>query len=309
MSELDLIRWLQQRLGKSYGPLIHVGLGDDAAVLRCPDDRDFVITTDMILEGSCFLIEHGLRRIGRKALAINLSDLAAMAAEPVAAVVSLAIPRSMSLSQVQEIYEGMIQLAQEFGVALVGGDTNTWTGPLAVNVTLVGAIERHRAVLRQGAQPGDWLFVTGPLGGSILGKHLNFTPRVREARRLLNLVTIHAMIDISDGLARDLHHLCEASRCGAILDSTKIPVSAAAYQLQDGRSPLEHALSDGEDFELLLAVAQPDGQHLLEQQPLQDLGTTLYHIGECIAQGVYIRTATGELQGLPPLGYLHQLAN
>ncbi|MCS7015937.1 MAG: thiamine-phosphate kinase [Gemmatales bacterium] len=309
MSEVDLIRWLQERVGPTSRSPVSVGIGDDAALLGWIADRELVLATDMILEGSCFLLEHGLGRIGRKALAINLSDLAAMAAEPLAALVSLALPRSFSLSMVQEIYEGLLGLAEEFGVALVGGDTNTWNGPLAVNVSVVGLSKPGTAVLRRGAQPGDWLLVTGPLGGSILGKHLNFTPRVREARRLVELVQLHAMIDISDGLARDLHRLCEASRCGAVLYVEQIPISSEAYQLSDHREPLEHALSDGEDFELLFAVAPEDGQRLLQQQPLRDLNVTLYHIGECIERGVYLRRAKGELQDLPPLGYLHSFAD
>lgn len=304
MSELDLIRWLRERLGATCPP-VSVGIGDDAAILQWQADRNLVITSDMMLEGSCFLLEHGLRRIGRKALAINLSDLAAMAAEPVAAVVSLALPRSISLAAVQQLYDGMLELAEVFHVAIVGGDTNSWNGPLAISVTAFGQVRPGQAILRRGAQPGDWLFVTGPLGGSITGKHLDFTPRVFEALRLASIVHVHAMIDISDGLARDLHHLCDESQCGAVLYEERIPISPAVYTLQDGKSPLEHALGDGEDFELLFAVSEADGQRLVESQPLRDLGVTLYHIGECRAAGIYIRDAQGRERELPPLGYTH----
>lgn len=308
MNELALISWLRQRI-HSPKELVAVGLGDDAAVLRWPGHQDLVITTDMILEGSCFLREHGMQRIGRKALAINLSDLAAMAAEPIAAVVSLALPRSITLAEVQELYEGMLALAQEFETAVVGGDTNTWNGPLAISVTVCGRASPSGVVRRRGAQSGDWLLVTGPLGGSILGKHLDFTPRIREARRLAELTSLHAMIDISDGLARDLHHLCNESECGAVLYEAQIPISADAFRLQDNRSPLEHALADGEDFELLFAVDAKDGQQLVKQQPLKDLGVTLYHIGECIAQGIYIEHIEGKRAELPPLGYVHSFGN
>lgn len=305
MTELDLVTWLRRRLPDS-STIAAVAIGDDAAVLAWPSDKQLVLTTDMLLEGSCFLTEHGFRRIGRKALAVNLSDLAAMAAEPVAAVVSLALPRSISLSAVQELYEGMIALADEFGVAIAGGDTNSWNGPLAINVTACGRVGKHGPVLRRGAQPGDWLMITGTLGGSILGKHLDFIPRVREASRLVESACVHAMIDVSDGLARDLHRLCEESGCGAVIFAEQVPISPAAEMLRDGRTPLEHALADGEDFELLFAVAPEDAQKMLSLQPLQDLHTSISHIGLCIPEGIYLRYADGRQVQLPPLGYVHE---
>src|SRR5262249_23631477 len=149
--------------------------------------------------------------------------------------------------------------ADLFQTALAGGDTNSWDGPLVISVTIVGEATGRGPVTRAGARPGDWLLVTGPLGGSILGKHLDFTPRVREAIQLHQAVELHAMIDISDGLAADVHHICEESRCGAILFAEAIPISPEAAKLQDGRPPLEHALSDGEDFELAFAVSPDDG--------------------------------------------------
>jgi len=305
MTELDLISWLRKRAPINT-ETVSVGVGDDAAVLAWLGGERLVITTDMLLEGTCFLPEHGWRRIGRKALAVNLSDLAAMAAEPVAAVVSLAIPRTMSLEAVKECYEGMFSLADEFSVAIVGGDTNSWNGPLAINVTACGRVNGQGPILRRGAQAGDWLLVTGSLGGSILGKHLDFVPRIREARRLVQTVRVHAMIDLSDGLARDLHQLCRESHCGAVIYADQVPISAEAKMIQDGRPPLLHALSDGEDFELLFAVSPEEGVKLLREQPLQDLGTTLYHIGTCTRDGVYIRYEDGREENLPPLGYLHE---
>src|SRR5260221_3382026 len=125
-------------------------------------------------------------------------------------------------------------MADAFDTPIVGGDTNSWTGPLAISVTLHGQATERGPVLRRGARPGDWIVVTGPLGGSILGKHLDFTPRVREALQLHTLADLHAMIDISDGLTADLHHICEESRCGAVLRADAVPIAAAAQQLQDG---------------------------------------------------------------------------
>ena len=165
----------------------------------------------------------------------------------------------------------MRELADAFNTPIIGGDTNSWPGKLTLSITLLGEASPLGPVLRSGARPGDWLLVTGPLGGSILGKHLDFTPRVAEARRLQQVSSIHAMIDISDGLAGDLNHICGESRCGAILRSEAIPISSAAREMRDGRAPLEHALTDGEDFELLLAVAPSDAARLI-RLPIADPG-------------------------------------
>ena len=163
-------------------------------------------------------------------------------------------------SLAQELSQGLRHLAAEFNTAIIGGDTNSWTGGLVMSLTLFGEVQAPGPVLRSGARPGDWLLVTGPLGGSILGKHLDFTPRVAEALQLHRLTVLHAMIDISDGLAGDLKHICEESKCGAVLHAESIPISAAAFDLRETTSgtPLDHALTDGEDFELLFALAPDD---------------------------------------------------
>src|SRR5262249_10341544 len=162
------------------------------------------------------------------------------------------------------LYAGLREMADNFDTAIVGGDTNTWDGPLVISVTVLGEPGPAGVVQRKGARPGDWLLVTGPLGGSIRGKHLDFTPRVREALALASRVLLHAMIGISAGRASDASRLCRESGCGAVLWAEKVPMSDEARALSDGRSPLEHALSDGEDFELLFAVAPEDGRRLAE---------------------------------------------
>jgi thiamine-monophosphate kinase len=172
-------------------------------------------------------------------------------------------------------------------------------------VTLLGEATARGPVRRSGARPGDWLLVTGPLGGSILGHHLDFTPRVREALRLHEAVDLRAMIDVSDGLAADVYHLCEESGCGAVLRAEGIPVSNAARGMNDGRSPLEHALGDGEDFELVFAVAPADGERLLGAQPVP--GITLRHVGECVEAGLWLDEG-GQRRALPPKGYVHELS-
>jgi thiamine-monophosphate kinase len=303
VSEFAFIDWLRRRTGAD--PRVLLGPGDDAAALRLTSGAPCLVTTDMLLEGSCFLLaEAGPRRVGRKALAVNLSDIAAMAGRPVAAVVSVGLPRRGGRDLAEELYLGLREVADAFGTAVVGGDTNSWEGPLVVNVTLLGEATGSGPVTRGGARPGDWLLVTGPLGGSILGKHLDFTPRVREAVQLHQAAHLRAMIDVSDGLAADVAHLCAESRCGAVLLAERIPLSAAAGQLRDGRSPLEHALGDGEDFELVFAVAPEEGAELLRRQPVP--GITLAHIGDCVAEGLWLEEA-GQRRPLEPHGYVHRL--
>jgi thiamine-monophosphate kinase len=237
-------------------------------------------------------------------MAVNLSDIAAMAGRPVAAVVSVGLPRRGGRSLAEELYRGLREVADAFDTALVGGDTNSWDGPLVISVTLLGEATPRGPVKRGGARPGDWLLVTGPLGGSILGKHLDFTPRVREALRLHEAADLRAMIDISDGLAADVNHLCEESRCGAVLRAEAVPIADAARGMSDGRPPLEHALGDGEDFELVFAVAPADGERLLRTQPVP--GITLYHVGECVAAGLWLEEG-GRRQVLAPKGYVHAI--
>ena len=200
--EFEFIRWLRGRLPPHTQLL--VGPGDDAAVLRLVQGDRCVLTTDLLTDGVDFELEKvDPRRVGRKALAMNLSDMAAMAARPVAAVIALALPRRGGLELAKELYEGLIPLAEKYKVAIAGGDTNSWDGPLAIGVTLVGEANPAGLLLRNGAQAGDAIVVSGQFGGSILGRHLDFEPRVNEAMWLIEHVLVHAGIDASDGLSLD----------------------------------------------------------------------------------------------------------
>ncbi|MFN4260770.1 MAG: thiamine-phosphate kinase [Gemmataceae bacterium] len=302
--ELAFIDWLRRRTPAQERVLL--GPGDDAAALAWGNGPSCLITTDMLLEGSCFrLAEAGPRQVGRKAMAVNLSDIAAMAGRPVAAVVSVGLPRRGGQALAEELYAGLRELADAFATAIVGGDTNSWDGPLVISVTVLGEATARGPVRRAGAQPGDWLLVTGPLGGSIRGKHLTFTPRVHEALRLHELADLHAMIDISDGLSLDVWRICQESGCGAVLRAEAIPISDDAHQLNDHLSPLQHALSDGEDFELVLALSATDAERLLRDQPV--LGITLTAIGECVETGFWLEEQ-GQRHVLQPQGYEHPLA-
>jgi thiamine-monophosphate kinase len=301
--EFAYIHWLRGQIPPD--PRVLLGPGDDAAAVRLPGDTPCLVTTDMLLEGSCFrLAEAGGRLVGRKAMAVNLSDIAAMAGIPVAAVVSVGLPRQGGRALAEELFLGLREMAAAFDTAIIGGDTNSWNGPLVISVTLLGQAAPRGPVPRSGARPGDWLLVTAPLGGSILGKHLTFTPRVHEALQLHTAAELHAMIDVSDGLAADVHHLCEESKCGAVLRAETIPISPAARQMADGLSPLEHALADGEDFELVCAVPETEARRLLETQPVP--GITLYHIGECVDQGFWLEEGQ-QRRVLEPKGYVHAL--
>lgn len=299
-NELALIDWIRQRATSASS--LQLGIGDDCAVWR-PSSAPLLFTTDVLMEDVDFRIDETTPQlIGRKAMAVNLSDIAAMAGRPLAALVGVALPKSRGFEFAKQLHEGMQSLADEFGVAIIGGDTNTWDGPLVISVTLIGEATERGPVRRSGAQPGDWLFVTGPLGGSILGHHLTFTPRVREALELHQLVDLHAMIDLSDGLAADLHHLLDESHVGATLFEDSLPISEAACRKNDNRSPLEHALSDGEDFELLFAVSPSDGAKLLATTG----DVAAKRIGEIEAQpGCRIRMRDGRVLDLPRGGWEH----
>ncbi len=258
MHEFEFIGWLKKFLENPVDRRsISMGIGDDMAVVNFRGGK-LLLGSDMTIEHVHFDFKRAApRQVGHKALGRCLSDCAAMAGIPLAAIVSIAKPRSMPEKILKEIYRGMSALARRYNCPIVGGDTSGSPGGLSIDVCLLGRCE-GKPILRSGARPGDYLYVTGPLGGSILGKHLTFQPRISEARRLAEHLPVHALIDISDGLSSDLGHLCKESRCGAELPAYALEkiVSPAAKKLarQTGKSPLDHALNDGEDFELLAAV-------------------------------------------------------
>jgi len=190
-------------------------------------------------------------------------------------------------------------------VTIAGGDTNSWDGPLVVSVTALGTPVGEQPVLRSGAKPGDWIVVTGACGGSLAGRHLTFTPRLAEAARLAEMVSLHAMIDISDGLAADLHHLLDESRVGAVIEAATVPIHVDVGQPADGRTALDHALADGEDFELIFTIAAEEGPRLLSawEHP-----TPLTVIGRITSEsGCHLQAADGTLEDLPPQGWTHSL--
>ena len=288
--EFDFLNWLRSRL--SCHAHLRVGPGDDAAVVCLAHGTDGVVTSDLLSDGVDFELGRvSPRRIGHKALAVNLSDLAAMAARPVTAIVSLLLPRDNAAELARELYEGILPLAEAHNISIAGGDTNTWDGKLAISITAIGETTEHGSLLRSGAKPGDRILVTGKFGGSILGRHLDVEPRVQEALWLHAQYELHAGIDCSDGLAHDLWQLCEASGCGAVVNLRQIPVADEAQHLSleqpEQGSALEHALHDGEDFELILAVPAQTAAQLIQEQPLRSIDgepVLLTDIGEFVAE-------------------------
>ena len=255
VSEFSFIDYLKKKIPKPGS--VSVGIGDDAAVLDFAAKKQLVISADVIVEHVDFTIKTlSPEKIGRKALAVNLSDIAAMGASPTAFVVSIGKPSYIAASWLKRFYNGLLLLAKQYNVPCVGGDFSS-SKEFFASVTIIGEASKHRIIRRTGAMPGDWIAVTGALGGSLLRHHNNFTPRVREGLFLASRFTPSSMIDISDGLVQDLSHVLEASKAGAVLDIDKIPVSLAAKKMAKGnsRQALLRALSDGEDFELLFTVS------------------------------------------------------
>ena len=300
--EFAYIEWIRAHV--SGHSRLTLGIGDDTASLHFPAPADCLITVDMLLEGVHFQIPPLTpRNAGRKALAVNLSDLAAMAGQPLAAVVSVAFPRGRKPDFHRELHRGIQELADQFGVAVAGGDTNTWDGPLVISVSVVGEATGSAAVRRNGARVGDWILTTGSFGGSLAGKHVSFQPRVDEALQLHQAVSLHAMIDVSDGLAADLHHVLQESGVGAVLSADAIPISEAARSATDERTALERALGDGEDFELLFTVTPQEGRKLLSEPPVD---VKLSHIGEIVeSKTCEIEDSAGVRRLLPPTGWTH----
>ena len=312
MDEFELIRSLLGELPSN--DKVVAGAGDDCAVLDLGlPGRWLLFKTDAVVEGIHFTAGTSPEKIGHKALARCLSDLAAMAGTPTAALITLGLPREFDPSFIKAIYRGMKPLAERHGVAIVGGETTTNPDRLLISISAIGTVEKGKCPRRSGAQAGDAIFVTGEMGGSLAGKHLEFEPRLREARWLADRFAIHAMMDISDGLAGDLRHILHASHVGAELLARAIPISRAARKPgasgelapSSAKPPLLAALTDGEDFELLFTVASRDAVTLLDAWKKEFPKLRLSCVGKILAEpGLRIRDARG-VRSLNAEGYVH----
>ncbi len=298
IGEIDLIRRLAKgfRLDRS----VVKGSGDDTAVLKWTKDKYLLFTCDMVIEDVHFSLSKATPfQIGWKALGRNLSDIAAMGGVPKYAVVSIGISPELNISVADGICKGLKNLADRFEVSIVGGDMAR-SKKIVINVSLIGQVEKKNLTLRSGAKAGDLIFVTGSLGGSIKGKHIRFTPRIKESRELTKNYKVNSMIDISDGLILDLSRILEASGVGACIYENTIPIS------KDTKS-LKNALYDGEDYELLFTMSVKEARRFFKER-FAKMRCPVTLIGEVIGKKntvLKIIDSEGREKNLNIKGYTH----
>lgn len=295
MKELEFVDYISKRF-TSKKPVVK-GIGDDCAILEYTKDKYMLLTCDMIIEGTHFSKNARPFQIGWKAAAVNITDVASMGGIPKYALVSCGIPKNKSMKFLKEVTKGIEEICKKFNILIIGGDTNR-SSKTVLNVMLIGEVEKKRVATRCGAKPGDLIFVTGALGEGKI-KHLKFVPRIKEARILVKNFKINSMIDLSDGLAMDLNRLAEASRVGARVYKSLIPLSEES-------EPIARAIFLGEDFELLFTASLPESKKIIKRMGRRgDLPVTL--IGEIVDRrlGVRLVEEEGKLKTLKPKGFLH----
>jgi thiamine-monophosphate kinase len=336
IGEFGLIDRLKEKVFQDDHRVV-VGIGDDAAAIRASSGELLLVTTDVLVERVHFDRRvHSFRHIGWRAMAANVSDIAAMGGRPGHALVSICLPGNIAVEQAEEIYEGMQAVADEYDVHIIGGDTVRAPRELVISVCLTGEAEEKTLVTRAGARVGDKICVTGHLGGSRAGllmlqpaedlagsttgslpenewsrirdRHLWPRPRLREAQLLAAGGSIHAMIDVSDGLAGEVGHIARESGLGAEIWSEKIPLDPQTRRVAEhlGAPALEFALHGGEDFELVFTSSPEDTSRIAEKVQ-ERTGTPVTVIGEILPQkeGVVIVSAGGSRKPLRAEGYRH----
>jgi len=296
--ETELVKYFAAK-GKLNAAKFPIGIGDDMAQVKLSKNSSVLITTDMLLDGVHFDTRKAtLEQIGYKSMATSLSDCAAMATIPLAAVVSVALPRNFGVQGAQKLkrlHKGILVAAKKYNCPLIGGDMTSWNKPLAVSVAMLSVPGQTNPIRRSTAKTGDVICVTGTLGGSIVKRHLEFEPRLKESL-VIAQAGANAMIDISDGLSTDLNHICRLSKKGAIVEADKIPVSRNAVGL-------EAALNDGEDFELLFTMPKKKFERLKKSWRFK---VKLTIIGRITKDGtVKIKKSDGKVVDLLPKGYDH----
>jgi thiamine-monophosphate kinase len=314
LSEQLLIDRIRRRV-RTAARVLH-GIGDDCAVIRLPRGHEALVTTDFSLEDVHFRREwHPPESVGHRCLARGLSDIAAMGGEPIAAFLSLALPRDLPQPWIDGFLDGFLRLAKQFRVTLAGGDIAQSPAGVLADIVVLGSVPRGKAILRSGARPGDQVYVTGELGESSATleqlrsrgkrrvrpeehlKHFYPIPRIAVARVLREQKLASAMIDISDGLSTDLGHICAESHVGATIDAAAIPV----VDLAEGKPvDLRFALHGGDDYELLFTV-RPH-----RRVPAKIAGIPITKIGDVVSKpGMKLRLAHGRLERLRSLGWQH----
>jgi thiamine-monophosphate kinase len=316
-----------ERIARFFAPLAApeaLGLKDDAAYLDPPPGERLVFKTDAIVESVHFLPDDPPDLVARKALRVNLSDLAAKAARPLGYLLAIALPKSCDDAWLEGFAGGLAADQREFGIGLFGGDTDATPGPITIAITAIGAVSPGREILRAGAQPGDRLYVSGTLGDAALGlraltgklgalpeedritladRYRVPRPRLGLGRRLGGIA--HAGLDISDGLVADLGHLCEASGVGAVVEQGRVPLSPAARRAVEGDAALRMlALGGGDDYELVFAAPPESGDAIAEIARQENVAVTA--IGQ-IEPGARVRVldGTGEEIDVAVPGYRH----
>lgn len=301
LSEFKLLERIRSQIPQSLR--VAHGFKDDAAVIPTKKNENWLLTSDVLVDGVDFHVrKHRPEFIGRKVLAVNLSDIAAMGGAPVGFVIALGIPAAMRPAWIEKFYQGLMVLAKKYQTLCLGGDISKSKTFFAA-LTLLGKVEKKGYVMRSGARAGDLIGVTGRLGGSILSKHFHFEPRIHEAKFLVNHVKPSAMIDISDGFTQDLEHVIRDSRVGARVNLLKIPVSQDAREKAKGnlKNALKSALTDGEDFELIFTVSQSNKKWLDQNWEKHFPKTPLTWVGK-IEKGKNLVWMKGARQVSDPAG-------
>ena len=325
VGEFGLIDRLRALLGEGTpaAGAVSLGIGDDAAVLAAGEGRELVATADMLVEGVHFRRQWiSAEDLGWKSLAVNVSDVGAMGAAPLCALVCLALPGDAEAEWVEALYRGLKACAEEYGCPVVGGDTVRSPGPVALSVTALGSVATGTAVRRDGAKPGDVLCVTGTLGDSAAGialinervdtppgsagaalkaRFYKPAPRVDAGLALRTLAS--AAIDVSDGLLADLGHICERSGCGALIDVERVPLSAELLSTFPPQIALAHALGGGDDYELCF-TAPPSRAEQIERA-LEGTGTPATRVGQLVPGQKVVCRRDGEPYEPPSSGFRH----
>lgn len=323
IGEAGLIKWMQEELSSLKEKAV-VGIGDDAAAIETSPENLLLLTTDSLVEKVHFRWDYiSAHQVGWKALAVNISDVAAMGGKPTYCLVSLCVPPDREISLVRELYQGLKEMASLYGIGIVGGNI-VRSASFILTITLLGEVKRDNIILRSGAKVGDLIYVTGQLGSSsagltclerndlklsseardfLINKHLRPSVRLKEGQKIAREKAATAMIDLSDGLASDLFHLGEESKVGAIIYEEKIPISRFTKELAEelGKSSLEWALYGGEDYELLFTVP-PDKKKTVENLhlPVSLIGRTVDR-----GRGINLIKSCGKQIKLRDKGYDH----
>lgn len=311
LPEKSLIERIR-RGAAAHNRAVIAGIGDDCAVLRIPARQELLVTTDFSLEDVHFRRDwHPPEVVGRRCLVRGLSDIAAMGGEPLAAFLSLALPRDTPQRWVDRFFEGLLDLAKEWKIPLAGGDTAQSRHGIQADIIVVGSVPKGRAVLRSGAKPADSIYVTGALGASAAAiqelrrrrrirasdypQHFHPSPRIEVGKWLRARRIASAMIDISDGLSTDLAHICEESRAGALIDAEAIPRAIVGSPRRE--VALDLALHGGDDYELLFTSAK--------KVPSKVAGVNITRIGQITSARSIVLQRSGRRRKLAPKGWEH----